>query len=104
MAEIINGKLVATELRKKIKEDVALFKSETSCDVGLVVIIVGENPASQVYVRNKAKACDDVGIASYVISLPVETSEEELIARIDELNNDSRDINAVADDDVGSNT
>ena len=70
MAEIINGKLVAAELRAGIKAEVETFKAENGLDVGLAVIIVGSNPASQVYVRNKAKACEEVGITSYVISLP----------------------------------
>ena len=90
MAEIINGKLVAAELRAGIKAEVETFKAENGLDVGLAVIIVGSNPASQVYVRNKAKACEEVGITSYVISLPEEITEGELLTRIEELNRDAK--------------
>ncbi len=86
MAEIINGKLVSSELRSKIKSDVETFINETGITPGLAVIIVGENPASQVYVRNKHKACLEVGIRSFEIAMPDTTSEAELLSKIDELN------------------
>lgn len=89
MAEIINGKLVSSEIRDEISKDVADFKAETGITPGLAVIIVGSNPASLVYVRNKAKACADVGINSFEIALPEEVTEAELLSRIAELNADS---------------
>lgn len=90
MAEIIDGKLVSAALREEIKCEVAQLKDTHGITPGLAVIIVGENPASKVYVRNKHKACLEAGMTSYEIALPEETSEEELLARIEELNNDSR--------------
>lgn len=90
MAEIIDGKLVSSEIRAKIAADIELFKAETGIVPGLAVVIVGNNPASKVYVRNKAKACAEVGINSYEIALPEDTTEEELLARIAELNSNER--------------
>ena len=88
MAELINGKLVSSEIRAKIADDVASFKAQSGFAPGLAVVIVGSNPASLVYVRNKAKACHEVGITSFEIALPEDVSEAELLARIVELNND----------------
>ena len=88
MAEIIDGKLVSASLRTKIKEQVASFKLENGVAPGLAVIIVGENPASLVYVRNKRRACDEVGITSYEIIMPEDTTEEALLSKIAELNSD----------------
>lgn len=90
MAEIINGKLVSSEIRAKIASEVADFKAEYGVTPGLAVVIVGSNPASLVYVRNKAKACAEVGIESFEIALPEETTEEELLRRVAELNSDPR--------------
>jgi methylenetetrahydrofolate dehydrogenase (NADP+)/methenyltetrahydrofolate cyclohydrolase len=88
MAEIINGKLVSSEIRAKIAKDVAMFVAESGFAPGLAVVIVGSNPASLVYVRNKAKACREVGITSFEIALPEDVSEDTLLARISELNSD----------------
>ena len=88
MAEIIDGKLVTSETRKKIAEDVRKFKEETGITPGLAVILVGNDPASAVYVRNKHKGCLDVGMNSYQLEYPEETTEEELLAKIRELNAD----------------
>ena len=88
MAEIINGKLVSSEIRSKIAKEVATFKLETGVTPGLAVVIVGSNPASLVYVRNKAKACAEVGINSIEIALPEDVSEKELLERIAQLNDD----------------
>lgn len=88
MAEIIDGKLVSAEVRKNITEEVKNFITETGKTPGLAVILVGNNPASAVYVRNKHKACLEVGINSYEITMPEETTEEELLSKIDELNKD----------------
>jgi len=86
MAEIIDGKLVAAEIRQQIKAEVAALKEEKGITVGLAVILVGEDPASKVYVRNKHKACLEVGISSIEITMPEDTSEEELLCEIDKLN------------------
>ena len=87
MNNIIDGKLVSRELRERIREDVKKFISKTGITPGLAVVLVGNNPASAVYVRNKHKACLDVGINSIEITLPEETTEADLLAVIDELNN-----------------
>ncbi len=88
MAEIMNGKVVAEKIRSEIKKDVAEFEDKYGISPGLAVIIVGSDPASLVYVRNKRKACDEVGIDSYEITLPATVTEQELLDRIFELNSD----------------
>lgn len=88
MAEIIDGKLVAQSLRADISVQVKELKEKHNLVPGLAVIIVGDNPASKVYVRNKEKACIDVGINSYVISMHENTKESDLLAEIDRLNRD----------------
>lgn len=90
MAEIIDGKLVSSVMRESLKSEVATFKVEGGKTVGLAVILVGNDPASAVYVRNKHRACEQVGIDSYQIELPEFTSEEELLATIDRLNSDDK--------------
>ena len=88
MAEIINGKYVSSEVRKSITNEIETFKAKTGVTPGLAVILVGNNPASAVYVRNKHKACLEVGINSYEITMPEDTPEDKLLAKIDELNED----------------
>ena len=88
MAEIINGKIVSAKLRDEIASKVVDFKAKYGGAPGLAVIVVGDDPASAVYVRNKHKACLEVGITSYQIELPGDISEDELISKIDELNAD----------------
>lgn len=88
MAEIIDGKLVSSVIRGKLSEEIASFKNEYDIIPGLAVVIVGDNPASLVYVRNKKKACAEVGINSYEIALPGDVSEQELLDRIKALNSD----------------
>ena len=83
MAILIDGKAVSAAERALIKEQVAGMKVTP----GLAVILVGEDPASQVYVRNKKKACADVGIYSESYDLPAETTEAELLELIEKLNN-----------------
>lgn len=78
MYKIIDGKLIASEMRDKLKKDIAEYKLNSGKDIGLAVVLVGENPASQVYVRNKIKACEEVGIKSYAYYLPAETSQNEV--------------------------
>lgn len=88
MAEIIDGKLVSSVVRSKIAEEILAFKNCSGITPGLAVVIVGDNPASMVYVRNKKKACEQVGINSYEIALPADISEEELLEKVIQLNND----------------
>ena len=87
---IIDGKKVSAEMRGKIKLQVDEFKAATGNTPGLAVILVGNNPASAVYVRNKHKACLEVGINSYQFEFPDTISEEELLSKIDDLNNDDK--------------
>ncbi len=87
-AQILDGKALAKTIREELKTDVEKFVSETSSQPGLAVILVGENPASQVYVRNKGKACKDAGMKSVEHKLPEDTSQDKVIALIDELNAD----------------
>ncbi len=86
-ARIIDGKAIAASIRQGLKAEVAELAARGAAP-GLAVILVGENPASQVYVRNKIRACAEVGIRSIEKRLPAETSEESLLALIDELNRD----------------
>ena len=89
MAEIISGKVVSAAKREEIKERVAKL-NEQGKQVGLAVIIVGNNSASRVYVNNKKKACAEVGINSFEYALPEETTQAELLNLIARLNNDKK--------------
>lgn len=88
-ASIIDGKLVSAHLRETVKRDTAAFIDKTGITPGLAVILVGENPASRVYVRNKHKACEEAGFKSIQIELPENTTETELLSTIDDLNSSS---------------
>ena len=83
---IIDGKLISQQIKDELKEKTALLK-EKGVEVTLAVILVGEDPASQVYVRNKKKACEYIGYRSLSYELPASTTQEELLKLIDELNN-----------------
>mgnify|MGYP004521343035 FL=1 len=87
MAQLIDGKLISQQIKDELKEEVAQFKAE-GIDICLAVIQVGNDPASSVYVRNKKKACAYIGVESRSYELPEETSEEELIKLVEELNAD----------------
>ena len=87
MAKIIYGKQIAKEVRAEIAAECAELKKKGIVP-GLAVVIVGTDPASQVYVRNKKKACEEVGFHSEVFELPEETTEEELLALVKKLNED----------------
>lgn len=87
MAQIISGKELSVQIRNEISEETKSFVSKFGRAPGLTVIIVGNDPASQVYVRNKHKACGECGFSSDVIALPEETTENELLSLIDRLNN-----------------
>ena len=84
-AKIIDGKAVAAQCRAELKIQVEALKAE-DITPGLAVVLVGEDPASQVYVRNKHKACEELGIHSEQYTLPENTGREELLALIAELN------------------
>lgn len=89
MAQIINGKETSKKLRERIHKEALLLKEKTGILPGLAVILVGEDPASQIYVRNKKKACEEVDFRSWEYKLPAETTEEELLSLIDRLNGDA---------------
>ncbi|MDQ0242673.1 methylenetetrahydrofolate dehydrogenase (NADP+)/methenyltetrahydrofolate cyclohydrolase [Bacillus fengqiuensis] len=84
-AKIIKGKEVAAEMRAALKEEVASLK-EKGISPGLSVILIGDNPASQSYVKAKVRACEEIGIVSEVIKRDASITEEELLAEIDRLN------------------
>jgi methylenetetrahydrofolate dehydrogenase (NADP+)/methenyltetrahydrofolate cyclohydrolase len=86
MASIISGKDLSLQIRGEISTETKAFEEKYGRLPGLAVVIVGENPASKVYVRNKHKACGECGMYSEVIELPEKTTEEELLEVIDRLN------------------
>ncbi len=88
MTQIIDGKRISLEIKDELKEKVAKLKEEGR-ECCLAVIQVGNDPASSVYVRNKKKACEYIGIRSLSYELPEETTEEELLALIQKLNQDT---------------
>ena len=90
MAQIINGKEISAAIRAEIKEATEAMVASTGVRPGLAVIIVGEDPASQVYVRNKKRACDEVGFYSESYELPENTTQDELNALVDKLNADNK--------------
>lgn len=85
--KIIDGKKIAQEIREAVKADIARLGANVP---GLAVIIVGNDKASHLYVRNKVKACQDVGIKSFKYDLPADTNEEQLLQLIDQLNLDDK--------------
>ncbi len=85
---IIDGKKVSSDLKNELKVRVDLHRAATGKVPGLTVIIVGEDPASQVYVRNKAKSCKETGMYSTVMEMPASTTQEVLLGAIKELNDD----------------
>ena len=90
MAKIIDGKAISAAIRAEIKQETAAFVKEKGYAPGLAVVIVGEDPASQVYVRNKHRACEEVGFYSEGHELPADTDEATLLSLIDRLNHDER--------------
>ena len=91
--KIIDGKRISKEIKEEIRDKVSKLNRKGK-EVALAVILVGENPASQVYVRNKQKACEFTGIKSLSYNLPEDTSEEELLDLIEELNHRD-DVNGI---------
>lgn len=90
MAKIIDGKAISAQIREEIKAEVAELVANGEPRPGLAVIIVGADPASQVYVRNKKRACEEVGFYSEVYELDEKTTQEELNALVDKLNADDK--------------
>lgn len=88
MAKIIDGKAISATIKDELKEQLKAYK-EQGIEITLAVVKVGNDPASAVYVRNKEKACEYVGITSRTLALPEETTEEELLKVVEDLNNDS---------------
>jgi methylenetetrahydrofolate dehydrogenase (NADP+)/methenyltetrahydrofolate cyclohydrolase len=89
VATIIDGKAFSAKLRAEIARKVELVKQQHSVTPGLAVVLVGEDPASQVYVRSKGKQTEEAGMNSYEHKLEANTSQEDLLALIDQLNNDA---------------
>jgi methylenetetrahydrofolate dehydrogenase (NADP+)/methenyltetrahydrofolate cyclohydrolase len=89
-AKIISGTETAKQIREELKKEVAELKEKHGLTPGLATVLVGDDPASKVYVGQKEKSCSNLGIYSKRIDLPGDTSEEDLLALIDQLNNDSQ--------------
>ncbi len=89
MAEIIDGKAIAAEIRAELKEEISRLR-EAGVKLGLAAVLVGDDPASSIYVETKRKASAEVGVESEVVRLPGSVSQKELLARIESLNKDSR--------------
>ena len=90
MAKIIDGKALASKLRTELAKKVASYKTERGKQIGLAVVLVGEDPASQVYVRNKIKACEEVGIKSYAYYLDAKSSQSQVEELVRSLAEDSK--------------
>lgn len=94
MAVIIDGKAVSAQVRAEVSKETEALKNEKGITVGLAVVIVGDDPASRVYVNNKKKACANVGFYSEEYALPAETTQEELLSLVEKLNK-KPDINGI---------
>ncbi|MEE1126499.1 MAG: bifunctional methylenetetrahydrofolate dehydrogenase/methenyltetrahydrofolate cyclohydrolase FolD [Acutalibacteraceae bacterium] len=94
MAQIIDGKAVSASVKQEVADECAKIFAERGIKPGLAVIIVGDDPASRVYVNNKKKACELVGFISREYALPAETTQDELLSLVDTLNNDN-EINGI---------
>ena len=93
-AEVIDGKRIAAQLRSEVAEAVRILQRDHAITPGLAVVLVGEDPASQVYVRNKGKQASEVGMNSFIHRLPATASEEQLLALIGGLDQD-RSVNGI---------
>jgi methylenetetrahydrofolate dehydrogenase (NADP+)/methenyltetrahydrofolate cyclohydrolase len=89
-AQIIDGKKIAEDIRREVKEATARLRNERGIVPGLAFILVGDNPASQSYVRMKGKACEEVGFYSVTERMPAETPEGELLRTVEGFNKDAR--------------
>lgn len=92
--QIIDGKKVSAQVKEEVKNQVLRLKAEHGITPGLAVVIVGDDPASRVYVNNKKKACEFVGFKSEEYALPEQTTQEDLLNLVKELNN-KQDINGI---------
>ena len=88
VAQVIDGKAFAAKVRAQVADQVAKLKEENGITPGLAVVLVGEDPASQVYVRNKVKQTSETGMNSFHHEMPADTSQEDLLAKVAELNAD----------------
>ena len=86
MAQIIDGKKVSAQVKEQVREEAAQLKASAGLQVGLAVVMVGNNPASRVYVNNKKKACEAVGFQSFEYALEEDTTQEELLELVEVLN------------------
>ncbi len=89
MAQIIDGKAISAKVKAQVREEAESLRKQ-GIEIGLAVVIVGNNPASRVYVNNKKKSCEEVGFVSYEYALPEETTQAELLELVDKLNNDDK--------------
>lgn len=94
MANLINGKEVSAGVKLRVKNETQKIYNENGIKPGLAVIIVGNDPASRVYVNSKKKACEEVGFNSYEYALSEETTQEELVELVNKLNND-KNVNGI---------
>jgi methylenetetrahydrofolate dehydrogenase (NADP+)/methenyltetrahydrofolate cyclohydrolase len=90
MATVLDGKQLAATMQAEIAHEVAALARARGVKPGLAAVLVGDNPASQIYVRNKRKACEKVGIDSWLHELPATTTQAQLLALVDNLNRDPR--------------
>ena len=86
----IDGKQMAADIRSEVAEGVAKLKAESNVTPGLVAVLVGDDPASAIYVRNKGIACEEAGMFSEAINLPADTTQADLLALVARLNEDAR--------------
>ncbi len=93
MAQLIDGKKISAQIKDELKEEVAQL-NKNGVEISLAVVLVGEDPASKVYVGNKKKACEYIGIKSLAYELPEDTTQEELLKLVNELN-DRKDVNGI---------
>ncbi len=89
-AQIIDGKKISEDIRREVKEETARLKASIGITPGLAFVLVGENPASQSYVKMKGKACEEVGFYSVTEKMPAETREDALLEKVREFNQDPR--------------
>src|SRR5437588_3886089 len=87
MSRLIEGRVIAEKVYAELRSEIARLKQRDRIP-GLAVVLVGDNPASRAYVRSKDKMCRDLGLHSVKLELPADTSQSELLARVDELNRD----------------
>jgi methylenetetrahydrofolate dehydrogenase (NADP+)/methenyltetrahydrofolate cyclohydrolase len=90
VATVIDGKQVAADVRAQVAADAAALREATGHTPGLVTILVGEDPASQVYVRNKIRACEEAGMASFHEPMPASSTQAQVLAMVDRMNADDR--------------